>query len=152
MEIDNPNSEESDRAAISECDTVLQTFSQLAETGQGITPRIYEFYFERCPGSQALMAHVDHRMKGRMMDEVFKLLMTEELPRQRDYLRFETKTHEGYGVEPVMYENLLLAVMDSVKESLASTWTEGYESAWKIRLQSLLREIRTASPDNPDSA
>jgi len=136
----------------SDTEVVVETFSRAADIAGDIAPEIYSAYFRRCPGSQALMEHIDHRMKGRMMDEVLKLLMAEELPDQRSYLDFETRTHAGYGVEPVMYENLLLAVRDTVKSVLAEKWNETCESAWQSRIESLLTEIHTALDSDSENS
>ena len=127
---------------------ILQSLSEVAEKSGDIAPYIYKAYFQRCPGSEALMSHIDDLVKGRMMAEVFKLLMAEDLPKLGRYLRFETKTHKGYGAEPQMYENLLISVRDTVKKSLGAGWRDEYEQAWQARLQELLHEITIASGED----
>ncbi len=80
------------------------------------------------------------------------LLMADELSHHEGYLRFETKTHEGYGVKPMMYENLLLAVRDTVRELLGTDWGEVYESAWEGRIAFLGQNIFSALSDNEAKA
>ncbi len=82
------------------------------------------------------------------MQEVLVFIMAEDLRSQRAYLCFEIKTHQGYGVQPHMYENLLLAVRDTVKEILGAHWSEDYELAWRGRLDTLLQEISDAWPED----
>lgn len=137
---------------VSQLEVIVQSFSDAAQTGQDITAKTYAAYFERCPGSDELMAHTDHRMRGRMMEEVLKLLMAEDLSSLGDYLRFETKTHEGYGVEPVMYHNLLLAVRDTVRELLGNGWGHDYERSWDGRIEYLAEHISSALLDNEITA
>ena len=132
----------------SHIDIIVQSLSAVAEREEDITPRVYEAYFRRCPGSAELLVGADCLMRGRMMQEVLVFIMSEDLPAQRDYLCFETRTHRDYGVEPHMYENLLLAVRDTVKEVLGPDWREEYQSAWSGRLDELLLEISDALPDD----
>ena len=54
-------------------------------------------------------------MRGRMLESVLVLLMMGSAQDQRDYIRFEAKSHLSYGVLPHMYENLLGAVHDTVR-------------------------------------
>jgi hemoglobin-like flavoprotein len=130
----------------SQMDTILQSLSAVADREEDITARVYESYFGRCPGSAELMVGTDGLMKGRMMQEVLTIIMAEDLPAERSYLCFETKTHRDYGVEPHMYENLLLAVRDTVKEVLGADWDEAYELAWSARIETLMQEISDAWP------
>ena len=127
-------------------ETILQSLSAVADREEDITARVYESYFGRCPGSAELMVGTDVLMKGRMMQEVLTIIMAEDLPAERSYLCFETKTHRDYGVEPHMYENLLLAVRDTVKEVMGADWDEAYELAWSARIEILMQEISDAWP------
>ena len=129
-------------------DAVLQSFELAAERAGDILPSVYEAYFRRCPESRELMRLVDTHMRGRMMDSVLLLLMGEAAAEQRSYLRFETSNHVSYGVLPHMYENLLYAVHDTVRDAVGAAWTQAMQQAWSERLRSLLDEIRevAASP------
>lgn len=129
-------------------DMIEQSLSEVAEREEDITAQVYESYFRRCPGSAELMVGTDGLMRGHMMQEVLVFIMAEDLRSQRAYLRFETKTHQDYGVQPHMYENLLLAVRDTVKEILGAHWSEDYELAWSGRLDTLLQEISDAWPED----
>jgi hypothetical protein len=105
-------------------DLVTESLEIASEIKGDIAPAIYERYFERCPGSKALMSHIDELVQGKMMVEVYRLVMLESYDDEAAYLTFEVNNHAlAYSVEPNMYRNLLSALMDTVAESLAEQWT-----------------------------
>ena len=123
-------------------DELIERSLELAgERAGDITAAVYEAYFARCPGSHELMKLTDEHMRGRMLESVLVLLLAGAAPEQRDYIRFEAKSHVSYGVLPHMYENLLGAVRDTVRAALGADWTPAMEAAWSARLDAILREI-----------
>ena len=126
-------------------DAIVESFEIAAERAGDIAPAIYEGYFARCPESRELMRYVDTHMRGRMLDSVFTLLMSDETSDEFRYLQFEAAAHSSYGVLPHMYENLLAAVQVTVRHACGSSWTGAMSAAWSARLDVLLREIRTAA-------
>ncbi len=118
---------------------------QVSEIAGDITKDIYTDYFARCSGSESLMLYIEDRERGRMMTEVFRLLLEEDLQTQFGYLCFETKTHVAYGVEPEMYDNLFAAVANTVKQALGPMWSAEIDKAWKNRISALGQAIRSAS-------
>lgn len=126
-------------------DAVMQSFEIADERAGDILPSVYEAYFARCPESRELMRLVDVHMRGRMMDSVLLLLMGEAADEQRSYLRFETANHVNYGVLPYMYENLLYAVRDTVRDAVGADWAPAMQQAWSDRLQLLLTDIHEVS-------
>ncbi len=93
------------------------------------------------------MAHVDHLVQGRMMEEVLRLLMVEDASLEDQYLTFEMKTHqEAYNVVESMYGSLLAAVWQIVREAVGEDWNENYENAWQQRVTLLLNEIKSHYP------
>lgn len=123
---------------------LLESFEIAAERGGDIAPAIYEAYFARCPESRELMRYVDRYMRGRMLDSLFELLMTDATSDEFRYLQFEAANHKTYGVLPHMYENLLTAVRDTVRATCGTDWTRAMAAAWDSRLALLLREIRSS--------
>jgi hypothetical protein len=117
-----------------------------AERGGDIYPAIYDAYFARCAGSRELMLVTDTYMRGRMLDSVFSLLLADDVAEQLAYLRFETKSHAGWGVQPHMYENLLTAVRDTVRDICGLNWTPAMAAQWETRIGALLAEIRAVVP------
>ena len=127
-------------------DLVLKSFELAAENGTDITPLIYDKYFETSPESVGLMSHIDDLVRGKMMEEVFRLLMVEDDQPEAEYLNFEVKNHElAYNVEPNMYIKLLDAVRLAVKDAIASDWSIEYDEAWRGRIGDLTNEILNRS-------
>ncbi|MEJ6705441.1 MAG: globin [Pseudomonadales bacterium] len=127
-------------------DLVLKSFELAAETGTDITPLIYDKYFKSSPESVDLMSHIDELVRGKMMEEVFRLLMVENYQPEAEYLNFEVKNHESaYSVEPDMYIKLLDAVRVAVKDTLRSEWSIEYEEAWQGRIGDLTNELLNRS-------
>ena len=124
---------------------IERSFELAGERTGDITGPVYEAYFARCPGSRELMKLTDQYMRGRMLESVLVMLMVGSAQEQREYIRFETKSHLSYGVLPHMYENLLGAVRDTVRAALGSDWTESIEAAWTARLDNILQEIHAAA-------
>ena len=115
---------------------------ELAAERGDIYPAIYDAYFERCAGSRELMQLTDVHMRGRMLDSLFELLLADDVAAQLSYLRFETKNHMSWGVQLNMYENLLSAVRDTVRESCSTQWTPAMAAQWDAHIATLVAEIR----------
>ncbi len=113
-----------------------------AERGGDIYPAIYDAYFARCAGSRDLMQLTDIHMRGRMLDSLFELLLADDVAEQFAYLRFETKNHASWGVQAHMYENLLAAVRDTVREACGDEWTPAMAAQWETHVGALVAEIR----------
>ena len=123
-------------------DPVYESLELAAETAGDITPQVYERYFSRCAGSAALMSHIDDIVRGRMLEEVVRLMMLPEYSGEQQYLDFEINNHRSaYSVEPHMYGNLLSALRDTVRESLDGRWNDRFEAAWDRRIDALKAEI-----------
>ena len=128
-------------------DQIINSLELAAEKCGDITPAVYVRYFEKSPGSEELMIQIDHRVRGKMMEEVMRLLMTDDYAAEDEYLTFEMKTHEeGYTVIQSMYDSLLEAVWEILKEGLGDEWTDDMENAWSERIQALQLAIAEHSP------
>ncbi|MBL4681447.1 MAG: globin [Pseudomonadales bacterium] len=123
-------------------DPILTSFELAADKAGDVTDAIYEQYFKDCPGSEKLMEHVDPGVKGKMIQEVLRLIMVDDYQEESDYLNFEVNYHQNsFSVEGHMYANLLRAVHTVVKHSIASEWTEEFENAWVKRIEALSHEL-----------
>jgi hypothetical protein len=130
-------------------DPVVHSLEIAAEREGDISQAVYDAYFSRCPGSEALMAHIDHIVRGRMLEEVFRLIMLDDYSSEQAYLNFEVDNHKNaYSVEPHMYENLLGALKDTVKEAVGESWDDAFDAAWSARINSLSHEIARQLQDN----
>lgn len=123
-------------------DAVMESLELAADAAGDITGNVYDKYFSRCAGSAALMSHIDDIVRGRMLEEVVRLIMQADYSDEQQYLDFEVNNHKfAYSVEPHMYGNLLSALRDTVRESLGPSWNDRFEAAWSARTDALLKEI-----------
>ncbi|MCB1693986.1 MAG: globin [Pseudomonadales bacterium] len=123
-------------------DLVLESLELAAENIDDIVPPVYKSYFDRCPGSEALMSHIDNLVRGKMLDEVLRLVMKESYEGEQQYLDFEVNNHKlAYSVEPHMYGNLLAALRDVIRDAAGDGWTDAHEQAWDDRIALLTSEI-----------
>jgi hypothetical protein len=130
-------------------DQIIASLEIAAEKCGDITPAVYERYFQKSPGAEELMVQIDHLVRGKMMEEIMRLLMTEDYSAEDEYLTFEMKTHEqAYSVIRSMYENLLLSVREILQEGLADEWTDAFGAAWDNRIQALELAIEHHSPSH----
>ena len=131
-----------DMSSITDTDIVVESLSLVAEKAGDITPAIYETYFKRCPESAAVMSHCDPATMGKMMEEVYRLMMVSDYSGEEQYLNWEVINHEqAYNVASHMYEGLFTAMLDTVRETLAEQWNISMESAWSGKCHDLQREI-----------
>lgn len=130
---------------MSTTDGVVRSLELAAEAGGDISAAIITRYHEQCPASAVLMDHMDEHMLGRMMDQVFLLMMDDSDAELDSYLTFETRNHESYGARPYMYENLLSATRDVVRSLAGADWSEELNAAWDARTSYLLDAIAKAS-------
>ena len=94
-----------------------------------------------------ILSHIDDLVRGKMMEEVMRVLMVDDYKDEQSYLNFEVNNHAlAYSVEPHMYKNLLDAVKAVVKETIADQWTDDFEKAWDDRIAALSHEIEIRQP------
>lgn len=123
-------------------DPVMDSLEIAAEKGDDFVIPVYQKYFARCPGSEALMAHIDNLVRGKMLDEVLRLVMLPGYTEEQQYLDFEVKNHKlAYSVEPHMYGNLLASLRDTVREAVGDAWSTDMDAAWEARIDMLIHEI-----------
>jgi hemoglobin-like flavoprotein len=128
--------------ALSTQDLIISSLETVAENLGDITPRVYQKYFTAEPEAEELMSHLDPLSKGKMMEEVMRLLMVEDFSGEDQYLKFEMNTHAGaYSVRAQMYRNLLTAVFETVEEGLDEPMSADTRNAWEHRLGELLEAL-----------
>ena len=112
------------------------------EAAGDIVPEVFSRYYAACPEAADLMSHMDQHMQGRMLEEVLRLIMTEDYSEDDVYLNYEVTNHRlSYGVQNRMYPALLAALRDTVRAALGQGWTAAFAAAWDQRIQALLAEI-----------
>ena len=121
---------------------IEQSLEIVADRAGDISARIFTRYFEKCPESEVLMSHMDRISRGKLMEEVFRLVLVEDYSEEQDYLTWEVKNHElAYSARPFMYENLFAALVDTISECLSDDWDAAIEAAWREKVAMLLGEI-----------
>ena len=115
-----------------------QCFEKLALQNAELTPAIYQRFTATAPESADPISTMDSRMQGRMLDQIYQLLLGEV---DDAYLAFETRMHRGYGANPRLYSSLLVAVKDVAKETLAGEWCAADDKAWDRTIARLVAEI-----------
>ena len=128
-------------------DLIMASLEIAAEKCGDINTAVYDRYFQKSPGSEELMSHIDHLVRGKMMEEVMRLLMLEDTAEEDEYLSFEMKTHEqAYSVIQSMYASLLTSIWEIVREGVADDWTEDFEGAWQERIATLSEALQNHLP------
>jgi hypothetical protein len=133
-------------------DPVVASLERAAEVAGDLSREVYERFAARCPAPAALMSHMDEYMLGRMMQDVFVLLMTAPAEVDRHYLSFEVGSHRAYGVTPDMFPPLLEAVRDTLRSHLEDAWSGALDAAWRARIEAIGAEISSVARRAPDSA
>jgi hypothetical protein len=117
-----------------------------AEDDPGLNETIYKNFYEAMPDAEQLLSHVDEGTRGKMIAEIYRLLLAEDVAASDgDYLMFETKTHaNSYFVLPEMYNVLSDVFLQTLRLSAAREWSPTVEAAVSRRLNSLARAINSA--------
>lgn len=116
-----------------------QCFETLASADIDIAGPVYKKYLAAMPEVAEHIECLDDRMRGRMLDQVYRLLLDDV---HEDYLTFETVTHRCYGATNQRYQGLLEAVKNSVKEALGESWSAEMEHAWSSKIESIIEDIK----------
>ena len=104
----------------------------------GISQEVYERFSKEMPESNARIEHMDNNMKGRMLEQIFKLLLDET---EEGYLDFETQMHKSYGANVALYSALLLAIKETVRDVTGKSWSEEKEMAWNGVIEKIVNDI-----------
>lgn len=132
---------------MNELDLVIDTLEQCAERDIDLTPMIYESFFSSCSDALPLMGHSDQYMRGRMVAQIFEVIMDDSHHGAGGYLRWEVEAHlNDYGVKEGMYNAFLLSIKNAVKETIEDQWKNEYELAWDTRIGQVLMEIKKHAP------
>ena len=117
-----------------------------AEDDPELNNLVYRNFYEAMADTGQLMSHVDEGVRGKMMAEIYRLLLAEDVAASDgDYLMFETKTHaNSYFVLPEMYNVLSDVFLQTLRLSAAREWSPTVEAAVSRRLNSLARAINSA--------
>lgn len=119
-------------------DLIAESLELLSESEVDIYGRVYEHFFRVNPGAQELMTHMDELTLGRMLEEVTRLLIVDDLGAESAYVAFEYNNHKtAYSVQSSMYRQLFDAFAVAVKEILGGAWRPEFDEAWVSRAKEL---------------
>jgi hypothetical protein len=122
---------------------IYRCFEQVADSGVDLAPRVYDKFVEAMPDADQHIGYMDSRMRGRMLDQIYKLLLDDT---EGNYLEFETRTHRGYGADSPLYRGILVALKETVRDCLEGRWSPEDESAWDRSIKRILGEIDSLNP------
>lgn len=132
---------------MTELEVVTSTLEQCAELDVDLTPEIYDVFFKTCAESVPLMGHSDAYMRGRMLEQVFELILDDSPQGPGSYLHWEVDNHvTAYGVDAAMYDAFLRAIKEAVKRTIDDNWQDEFEAAWDARIEALLADIHNHAP------
>ena len=119
--------------------SVGESLEQIAEHHGDIGAQCFEKFYQASGEARQLMSHMDDVHKSKMMNEIYRLLMVEDLREDEAYIAWESKTHQSvfYVPDPSMFEVLMLAVRDTAQEVLGAEWNEELEAAWTQQCTSI---------------
>jgi len=124
---------------------IAESLEYLAETDEDVYGKIFAAFYAASPAAENLMMHMDELTKGRMLEEVTRLLMSADLELEAAYLDFELRNHEqAYSVERHMYRQLFNAFASVIRDLAGDRWTPAYEQAWNGRIEELSSAMEAA--------
>jgi hemoglobin-like flavoprotein len=107
-----------------------------------ITHLVYRRFFNLDTSAASLMEYSDEHMRGRMFASVLELFLSDEPFESDGFLAWELENHvSAYSVTKTMYESLLKAFIEVVKETLGEAWCADFESAWNNRVARIMTEV-----------
>ena len=129
-------------------EVIHQCLEAVANAQTDIAPAIYASISEKMPDMDQHIDFMDSRMKGRMLDQIYKLLLGDV---DDGYLEFEARMHRGYGADLGQYQGILAAVKDAVSNVLSDTWSAAEEAAWDRTIEHIVGDISAILHDRPES-
>lgn len=113
---------------------IAESLELLSESDVDIYGKVYEHFFRMNPSAEELMTHMDELTRGRMLEEVTRLLMVDDLGAESAYVTFEYNNHKtAYSVQSSMYRELFDAFAIAVKEIVGGAWRPEFDDAWRNR-------------------
>ena len=130
-------------------DLVTESLECLSDTTVNVNDMIFEKFYHSSPESEQLMTHMDELTRGKMLEEVIRLLLVKDLASESEYLVFELKTHKwAYSVVHNMYRILFDALLEAVREAAGNAWRAEYDSAWQSRIDELVAAFDEHAPES----
>ena len=117
---------------------IAESLELLSDSDTDLYGQVYQHYFRMNPGAETLMTHMDELTLGRMLEEVTRLLMVDDLTAESAYVAFEYNNHKtAYSVQSSMYRQLFDAFVIAVKDAVGEAWRPEFDEAWLRRAKEL---------------
>ena len=117
---------------------------QVATTDIDFDKKCFERFFQISEEGKTLMAHMDRVHRGKMMAEIYRLMMACDLDDEADYLNWEAQNHEtAYLVPGRLYPIFMRAFKETVAETLDYGWTKADEDTFARRCDQIVTEIQS---------
>ena len=120
------------------------TLERVAVSDSDFDQRCFERFFQMSEEGNSLMAHMDQVHRGKMMAEIYRLLLADKLEDEADYLNWEAKNHEtAYSVPKNLYAIFMGAFQALVAATLGSAWSGAESDAFSARCNQIAHEIQS---------
>ena len=117
---------------------------RVAASDSNFDQRCFERFFQMSEEGESLMAHMDHVHRGKMMAEIYRLLLAEKLEDEADYLNWEAKNHEtAYFVPKHLYPLSMRALQALVADTLGGALSSSESDAFTARCNQIAHEVQT---------
>ena len=120
------------------------TLEKVAVSDGDFDQRCFERFFQMSEEGKSLMAHMDHVHRGKMMAEIYRLLLAEKLEDEADYLNWEAKNHEtAYFVPKHLYAMFMKAFQTLVADTLGGELSSAESDAFTARCNQIAQAIQS---------
>ena len=120
------------------------TLEKVAVSDSDFDQRCFERFFQMSEEGKSLMVHMDHVHRGKMMAEIYRLLLAEKLEDEADYLNWEAKNHEtAYFVPKHLYPMFMKALQALVADTLGGELSSAESDAFTARCNQIAQEIQS---------
>ena len=120
------------------------TLERVAMSDSAFEQRCFERFFQISEEGESLMAHMDPVHRGKMMAEIYRLLLAEKLEDEADYLNWEAKNHEtAYFVPKNLYPMFMKALQALVADTLGGALSSAESDAFNARCNQIALEIQS---------
>ena len=122
------------------------TFSALAPQGEHLAQSFYQELFSRYPKVKPLFAHLDMKEQEAKLLAALKLVIgnLRNPEALQETLSNLGKRHQNYGADAGMYKAVSSTLIDVMKDTAGTAWTEEVNQAWTSALHHIAQTMMSA--------